>query len=108
MMIKGKNMPFWKKRLIANSPLNSFFASSEHPRDNAMATRVNPAHHSGKCHQPGNSRGENFVSMFPRARQGRVMSIAIEVKSDSAVAGMWRLPTIQKPAIPMTRRAATA
>ena len=106
-MIKGKNIPFWKKRLIANSR-RVFFADINMVRSVAnRATIAKESHHNGNCHQLGNADGEKFKIMFAKTILGKAISMANVERKPSIFSGMIPLFIIQNPKIPIPKSTAT-
>jgi len=75
-MINGRNMPFWKKRLNANSLRVSFLDANIVISVRSKATTEKRSHHIGNFHQSGKADGEKFEIILEKMILGKAISIA--------------------------------
>ncbi len=107
IMMKGKNNPFWKKRVKANSRREALAEINIVTRVNRKAMAENTNHHSGYCHHLKKEDGENCVIRLANTMQGKAMSIARIARNRRTFSGIIFLLMIQNPNTPIASRAAT-
>lgn len=92
---------------MVNSLRMSFLTKKDVTRESNKVIIVKPNHQRGRRHQSGYFCGEKSNIRLTTTRKGNAISMANEDRNASVFDGTCLLPIIQKPSIPIPRRAAT-